>query len=103
MARKSRLGMLLNVEAEEKPKNKATKEYQDVLQARKLEIAEGVSLVFSVSRTSEGNPHLDIRTYISSEKYEGPTKKGINFDVESLEEFRQILEDIDKELQEKGL
>lgn len=103
MTRKSRLGLITVVKAEEKPKKDKTIEYQDIIEARELEIAEGIKLVFSVSKTSEGNPHLDIRTWIESEKYTGPTKKGINFDIESLEEFRDILQDIDSELSQKDV
>ena len=103
MNRKSRLGLIKVVNAEEKPKKDKTIEYQDVVKARELEIADGIKLVFSVSKTSEGNPHLDIRTWIESEKYTGPTKKGINFDIESLEEFRGILKEIDSELEKKGI
>lgn len=99
--RKSRLG-LIKVSAEEKPK-KEKQEYKDVVKTREMEIADGIKLVFSVSKTAEGNPHLDIRTWIESEKYSGPTKKGINFDVEGLEEFRGILEEIDTELDKKGM
>lgn len=103
MSRKSRLGLIKVVNAEEKPKKEKAIEYKDVIQARELEIADGIKLVFTVSKTSEGNPHLDIRTWIESEKYTGPTKKGINFDIESLEEFRGILEEIDLELENKGI
>ena len=103
MHRKSRLGLIKVANAEEKPKKDKTIEYQDIIEARELEIADGIKLVFSVSKTSEGNPHLDIRTWIESERYTGPTKKGINFDIESLEEFRGILQEIDSELQNKGI
>lgn len=99
MARKSRLG-LLQVSAEEKPvTKKETVEYEDVSEAKELNIADGVKLVFSVSRAKGGNPHLDIRTYIENEKYSGPTKKGINFDIENLEEFMDILQEINEELE----
>lgn len=99
--RKSRLG-LITVKAEEKPKKEKV-EYNDLIEPKELEISEGIKLVFSVSKTSEGNPHLDIRTWIQSEKYTGPTKKGINFDIENLEEFKEILEQIDVELDMKGI
>lgn len=101
--RKSRLGLISVVQAEEPKKEKVKIEYEDVVENRELEIADGIKLVFSVSKTKEGNPHLDIRTWIETDRYSGPTKKGINFDVESLEEFIQIVKDIDKELQGKGL
>lgn len=99
--RKSRLG-LITVKAEEKPKKEKV-EYNDIIGPKELEISEGIKLVFSVSKTSDGNPHLDIRTWINSEKYTGPTKKGINFDIENLEEFKEILEQIDVELDMKGI
>ena len=99
MARKSRFG-LIQVSAEEKPATKKeTVEYNDVIQNRELNIADGIKLVFSVSRAKEGNPHVDRRTYIETEKYSGPTKKGINFDVENLEEFIGIMEEINEELE----
>lgn len=102
--RKSRLG-LIKVYAEE-PKREAKKEkvvreveYNDIIETKELAIADGVKLVFSVSKTLDGNPHLDIRTWVKSEKYEGPTKKGINFDVENLEEFLDIVNGINEELE----
>ena len=105
--KKSRLGRVFQpmpVSAEEKPKKEKTVvDYKDVVEPQELEIADGIKLVFSVSKTTEGTPHLDIRTWIESEKYTGPTKKGINFDIENLEDFLEILKDIDKELQSKGL
>ena len=101
--RKSRLGML-KVKAEENKKNaKNERTYTDLVKNRELSIAEGVKLVFSVSKANDGNPHIDIRTHITSEKYTGMTKKGINFDIEFLEEFKQIIEFIDEELQENGI
>lgn len=99
--RKSRLG-LIKVQAEEKPK-KTTTEYSELIPTREMEITDGIKLVFSVSKTKEGTPHLDIRTWIQSEKYTGPTKKGINFDIENLEEFKEILEKIDSDLEKQGI
>lgn len=113
----SRLG-LLKVKAEEVNKEREivkkqlpkkgtkaeqTQEYTKLAEERVLRITDGTSLVFSVSKTKEGNPHLDIRTHVHTEKYEGPTKRGINFNIEFLEDFRQILEIIDEELADKGL
>lgn len=111
--RKSRLG-LIKVKAEEPKKivpkkkegKKETKEkitYTDLIKPKELEIADGVKLVFSVSKADDGNPHVDIRTHITTESYTGMTKKGINFDVESLEEFKNILDEVDSELEKKGI
>lgn len=99
--KKSRIG-ILQVKAEE-PKKKVERSYENIVQAREMYIADGVKLVFSVSKTSDGEPHLDIRTHIESEKYTGPTKKGINLDIEYLEDLKVILDEIDQDLQKKGL
>lgn len=106
MRKKSRLG-LIKVSAEEKPQTTpkiSKREYRDVLPQREMEIADGIKLVFNVSSTTEGRPHLDIRTWINSDRYNGPTKKGINFDIENIEEFKEIIEEIYWELEgEKDL
>lgn len=107
--RKSRLGLITVVEAEtdkkvpQKKEKKDKIEYTEIITPRELEIAEGVKLVFSVTKSSEGNPHIDIRTYIESEKYSGPTKKGINFDIENMEEFLEILNEVNIECQNEGV
>lgn len=91
----------LPIKKEEK-KKKPT-DFTKLAEERVLRITDGTSLVFSVSKTQEGNPHVDIRTHVHTDKYDGPTKRGINFDIEFLEDFRQILEFIDEELSEKGI
>lgn len=79
-------------------------EYKEVIEPRKMNLAEGLDLVFSVSESnSEEGARIDIRTYITSERYTGPTKKGINFPVELIEEFREFLDEIDEALQKKGI
>lgn len=102
--RRKRL-IIMKAEAEEKkttPKKETT--YVDIIPSQRMNIADGIDLVFSVSQSAEeGEPHLDIRTYVKTDRYTGPTKKGINFNIESLEEFRGILEAIEEQLIEKGL
>lgn len=67
-------------------------------------ISDNSTLHFSVTRWGEdGTPHLDIRTYIESESYSGPTKKAVRFDVENLEEFMETLQEINSALMKKGL
>ena len=88
----------------EKPKKENSKrEYKQLVEPRELELNETTKLVFSVSSIGEdGRPHLDIRTWIKSEAYEGPTKKGINFDTEMLYDFIEIIDQLNKECEEKG-
>lgn len=101
--RRKRL-IIMKAEAEEKPKAKKENTYVDIIPSQRMNIADGIDLVFSVSQSAdEGEPHLDIRTYVKTDRYTGPTKKGINFNIESLEEFRGILEAIEEQLVEKGL
>ena len=94
--------------AEEKPKQKNTlpkDEYPDLIDKRELVLGDTNKLVFSVSRGGEyGLPMIDIRHYaMNNPKYSGPTKKGIRFSLEMLYSLMEILEDIDKECDEKGI
>lgn len=104
--KKSRLGRLVVKAEESKKDNKVKKEkpvYTEISNPKELIIADGVKLVFSVNKSQEGNTHIDIRTYIESEKYTGPTKKGINFHIESLEDFIEIISDMNEELEGLGI
>lgn len=78
-------------------------EYTELIQPIEMTVADNTTLVFSVSQRNEDeSPRLDIRTHIKSERYTGPTKKGINFDIENIEEFRGILASIDEQLEKLG-
>lgn len=94
---------LKNIVPEVKAEEKKTPEYEEIIEPKKMTIADGVDLVFSVSKAKDGEPHLDIRTYIKNDRYTGPTKKGINFDLENMEEFLEILNNLNLELLEKGI
>ncbi|MBN2054860.1 transcriptional coactivator p15/PC4 family protein [bacterium] len=43
--------------------------------------------------------YVDIREYIETPNYTGPTKKGLRFHVENWEDFRSLVEKIDQFLQ----
>lgn len=78
--------------------------YTPMIEPVELQISDTAKLVFSVSRMgADGLPHLDIRTHVETEQYTGPTKKGINFDVEMLLDFMEIVNDINKKLEAKGV
>lgn len=88
--RKSRLG---NIQAEaEKP------EYKDLINPTAVHLDELTKIVFSVTTLNMEDPHVDVRTYIESEKYSGPTKKGINFSIDYLDEVIEQLTNISDEL-----
>ena len=78
--------LLTPLKAEEKESKRTKPVYEEIGEAFTLELEEDstASLVFSASKDTSkvgSSPHLDIRTWVDSERYSGPTKKGINFDV----------------------
>ena len=101
-----------DVFAEEKPekkkKEKAKKEYTNLIEPQELLIADKAKLVFSASvpkDAEEESVHLDIRTFIVNpdpDKYSGPTQKGINFDVEYLDEVIELLKGVSEGLAKQG-
>lgn len=83
--------MLLKAETK-KPVIKK-KEYIDLIEPVTLELDETASFVFSASKLGEdGQPHVDIRTWVDNERYSGPTKKGINFDIAEIDNIMEILQ-----------
>ena len=80
-------------------------EYTDCIDKKELQLNETTKLVFSVRRKNDdiGLPYVDIRIFINSSEYTGPTKKGINFALERLNEFQKLVEEINAECDEKGV
>lgn len=101
--------LTIKAEAEVKEKTSSSKkekevEYRDLIEPKVMNLSEGLDLVFSVSEAvSDEGARIDIRTYITTERYTGPTKKGINFPVELLEEFKEFINEIDEALQKRGI
>jgi len=44
-----------------------------------------------------GRIGVDIREFVSSEKYTGPTKKGLRIPVESFQKFKEMINSITEE------
>ena len=80
-------------------------EYMDCIPKRELQLNETAKLVFSVRRRNDdiGLPYFDIRVFVNTPEYVGPTKKGINFALERLDEFQDIIEAINVECDEKAV
>lgn len=80
-------------------------EYEDCIEKKELQLNETTKLVFSVRRKNDdiGLPYVDIRIFANSPEYTGPTKKGINFALERLDEFQKLVEEINVECDEKGV
>jgi hypothetical protein len=97
---------------EEKTKKTSKKEsgklpadtYKDEIEPMEMLIDEQNKLVFSVKRAGDlGLPHVDIRLFVTSERYTGFTKKGINFPLEFFLEFIDRCNEVNDKCDEKGL
>lgn len=50
----------------------------------------------------QGRPYIDIREYLEQEgDFSGVTRKGIHFDYEDWEKFKDLVSRIDKEVKER--
>ena len=85
--RVKRLGVI-KAEAEQ------PREYKDLFEPQRIDLEEDVYLVVSASSLNGDTPHVDVRTYIETEKYTGPTKKGINFEITKLDHLVRALQKI---------
>ena len=99
------------VKEEKTPVEKKTKKsklppdtYKDEVVPLELKIDETMKLVFTVKRGGElGLPRVDIRQYVTTETYQGFTKKGVNFPLEFMLEFMDKVEELNTECDKKGL
>lgn len=67
-------------------------EMEDSL-SKTVKINDSISIVLSKSVWKEKD-RLDIRTYLNTEDYSGPTKKGINIPIEKIDEIISALKEI---------
>lgn len=114
---KRKKGLLNNVPEEVKEEVKSTKktsakkenklpsdEYKDEFEPLEMYVDENRKFVLSVKREPElGLPCADIRQFMTTEKYTGFTKKGINFPIELLPDLIEELEKLYEKCEEKGL
>lgn len=109
-------GMTISAKAEGKKKNlpqKKTQEkkdtkkspvFTDVVKDKIIDISESSYLVVSASKVEgEDDTFVDVRMYRRTDKYNGPTKKGVRIHVEFLEDLIQALTQLDSELDSLGI
>lgn len=109
-------GMTISAKAEGKKKNlpqKKTQEkkdtkkppvFTDVVKDKIIDISESSYLVVSASKVEgEDDTFIDVRMYRRTDKYTGPTKKGVRIHVEFLEDLIQALTQLDSELDSLGI
>ena len=89
---------------EKKHKTLPPDEYKDEVEPREVELDETNKLVVSVKRGGDyGLPHVDIRHFVTTERFTGFTKKGINFPLEFLYYLIYLLNEVSYECDRKGL
>lgn len=99
-----------------KPKAKANKEkkpgrlehikdeYRPIFDPSELVIDENRKFVINVQRSGQiGLPCVDIRTFQTTDAYNGFTRKGVNFPLELLPDLIRILEEVSEQADENGL
>ena len=112
VARKIQRTPIVEKAPEPKKEEKKTKQpeklppddYKDEVELREIQLDETGKLVISVKRGGDyGLPHVDIRHYVTTERFTGFTKKGVNFPLEFLYELMDLLKDVSDECDRKGL
>lgn len=79
-------------------------DYKDEIEPKEIKLDETGKLVISVKRGGDyGLPHVDIRHFVTTERFTGFTKKGVNFPLEFLYELMDLLKDVSDECDRKGL
>ena len=79
-------------------------DYKDEIPQKEIVLDETEKLVISVKRGGDyGLPHVDIRHFVTTERFTGFTKRGINFPLEYLFELMDVLKDVSDECDRKGL
>ncbi len=58
-----------------------------------IKVSDSISIVIS-KNVWKNQDRLDIRTYLKTENYSGPTKKGINIPIEKIDEIISALKEI---------
>lgn len=78
--------------------------YEDEFPPKEIILDEGNKLVISCKRDLDmGLPRIDIRHFVTSDRYTGFTKKGVNFPLEFLCELVDTLSAVSDECESKGL
>ena len=97
-------------ETKKSPKKSGSKntlppdEYKDEFEPLEMPVDENRKFILSVKREPElGLPCADVRQYMTTEKYTGFTKKGINFPIELIPELIEELQHLYEKCEEKGL
>jgi hypothetical protein len=73
---------------------------EEQIEVGRIEIKDGTYIRASVSEW-KGNLYADLREYVESEKFTGPTKKGIRFHAENWAKFMDLVKQLDAEVRKR--
>lgn len=60
---------------------------------KKIQKGEGVEIRVTVNERN-GQPYIDIREWLETPSYSGPTKKGINIHAENWDAFKEAIAEL---------
>lgn len=100
--------LAVKVKEEEKKQKEFSRkypdEYREEFPSSDIVLNDEVKLVIQCKRGGEmGLPFVDVRTYVTNDKFVGFTKKGITLPVDKLEELCDKLSQLHEQCEEKGL
>ena len=70
---------------------------KDIGKIKKGEFQGTVTDIVIGVREYKGRVGIDIREFATSERYTGPTKKGLRIPAESFQEFKQMINSVTEE------
>ncbi len=70
---------------------------KDIGKINKGEFQGSVTEIVVGVREYKGKVGLDIREFVTGEKYTGPTKKGLRIPAESFQEFKEMINSVTDE------
>ena len=75
-------------------------EQSEQIEIGKIEVKDGTYIRAALSEW-KGNLYADLREFVESEKFTGPTKKGIRFHCENWAKFMELIQQLDAEVKKR--
>ena len=70
--------------------------YEVLAESGELEISESSRIKLQVKKAKEDSIGLDIRLFVSTKKYTGPTRKGVFWPASTVEDVERFQAALDK-------
>jgi len=72
---------------------------QETIEVGTVQKRDDIKIVASLTHY-RNELYVDFREYVESDTYQGPTRKGIRFHHEAWEDFKKLVDSVDKKLHE---